>query len=81
MKRLDARAEALASARAFFTSRGYLEVETPILVPSPGLDLHLDAFGVDGGRFLSTSPEYQMKRLLAGGLERIVQVCKCFRAG
>src|SRR5690606_9428215 len=75
VKLLEARARALASAREFLASRGYLEVETPIAVPSPGLDLHLDAFevvptGVPAAegrpkRYLSTSPEYQMKRLLS----------------
>ena len=62
--------------RRFFDTRGFLEVETPILVPSPGLDLHLDAFEAAGGdrgarRWLITSPEYQMKRLLADGWGRI----------
>jgi lysyl-tRNA synthetase class 2 len=84
---VNARARALASARAFFESRGYTEVETPIAVPSPGLDFHLDAFelrGPDGSavpRFLSTSPEYQMKRLLAAGAGRIFQITRAFRAG
>lgn len=89
-KHLVERAHALASARSFFASRGYLEVETPIAIPSPGLDLHLDAFeatptGVRGGRgaprYLSTSPEYQMKRLLAAGYGRIFQITRAFRAG
>jgi len=80
VKRLAARAGALASARAFFDGRGYLEVETPVLVPSPGLDVHLDAFAV-GARYLSTSPEYQMKRLLAEGQTRIFQITRAFRAG
>lgn len=83
MKFLEARARALASARAFFESRGYTEVETPIAVPSPGLDFHLDAFSLAGTNryFLSTSPEYQMKRLLASGSGRIYQITKAFRAG
>jgi lysyl-tRNA synthetase class 2 len=81
VKRLGERARALDSARAFFDSRGYLEVETPIVVPSPGLDLHLDAFQVAGKqRWLSTSPEYQMKRLLADGCGRIFQITRAFRA-
>jgi len=70
VKHLRERARLLAETRTFFTSRGYLEVETPIAVPSPGLDLHLDAFEAVGGkekRWLATSPEYQMKRLLADG--------------
>src|SRR6185312_5627248 len=62
MKDLAARARVVAEARAFFAGRGFLEVETPLLVPSPGLDLHLDAFAVGSDRYLSTSPEYQMKR-------------------
>jgi lysyl-tRNA synthetase class 2 len=82
---LAARARLIASIRRFFVERGYLEVETPIAVPSPGLDVHLDAFGLDDaggrGRFLITSPEYQMKRLLVGGLPRIFQITKCFRKG
>lgn len=77
---LHARAKALAALRAFFAARDFVEVETPLLVPSPGLEIHLDAVEAGGG-FLITSPEYQMKRLLAGGFERIYQVCKCFRAG
>jgi len=77
---LQARAVALAALRRFFAERDFLEVETPLLVPSPGLELHLDAVAA-GGSYLITSPEYQMKRLLAAGFERIYQVCKCFRAG
>ncbi|MEJ7602571.1 MAG: EF-P lysine aminoacylase EpmA [Kofleriaceae bacterium] len=75
---LQARARALAALRGFFAARGFLEVETPLLVPSPGLEIHLDAITAGAG-YLITSPEYQMKRLLASGLERIYQVCKCFR--
>jgi lysyl-tRNA synthetase class 2 len=86
MKRLRERARVVADVRAFFAARGFVEVQTPVLVPSPGLDLHLDAFEVAGGergapRWLATSPEYQMKRLLAEGLERIVQIGPCFRRG
>ncbi|MBS1121191.1 MAG: tRNA synthetase class [Deltaproteobacteria bacterium] len=80
MTMLQQRAAALASLRRFFADREFLEVETPLLVPSPGLEIHLDAVVADAG-YLITSPEYQMKRLLAAGFERIFQVCKCFRAG
>jgi len=77
--RLHQRARALAALRAFFDGEGFLEVETPLLVPSPGLEIHLEAVPAGAG-YLITSPEYQMKRLLAGGFERVYQVCKCFRA-
>jgi lysyl-tRNA synthetase class 2 len=86
---LAERAAIAKRVRAFFDARGFLEVETPLLVPSPGLDLHLDAFEVadapagaisaSAPRYLSTSPEYQMKRLVAQGYERIYQLTKAFR--
>jgi lysyl-tRNA synthetase class 2 len=80
--RLRMRAELMREIRAFFDGQDFLEVETPLLVPSPGLDVHLDALRVEQRRherYLITSPEYQMKRLLVGGLPRIYQLCKCFR--
>jgi lysyl-tRNA synthetase class 2 len=64
--------------RSFFDSQGYLEVETPALAPSPGLELHLRALAAGPG-YLNTSPEYQMKRLLAAGLHRIYQLGHAFR--
>ncbi|MBK9031947.1 MAG: EF-P lysine aminoacylase GenX [Myxococcales bacterium] len=70
----------MAALREFFASRDFVEVDTPLVVPAPGLEVHLAAIPAGNG-FLITSPEYQMKRLLAGGMERIYQVCKCFRAG
>lgn len=84
MKRLRERARMLADVRRFFDARGFVEVTTPVVVPSPGLDVHLSAFEVGasaGGpsRWLATSPEYQMKRLLADGWERIFQIGPCFR--
>jgi lysyl-tRNA synthetase class 2 len=86
MKRLSERALICAEVRRFFDARGFVEVETPVMVPSPGLDLHLDAFVVERGdrgapRWLVTSPEYQMKRLLADGWPRIYQIARCFRRG
>lgn len=81
---LRARAAIVRCVRAWFDERAFLEVETPLAVPSPGLDLHLsaiEAVGFRERRYLITSPEYQMKRLLAGGLTRIYQICRCFRRG
>lgn len=76
---LLARAAALRAVRAYFDEQGFVEVETPARVASPGQEVHLDAIAA-GGRHLITSPEYHMKRLVAGGLPRIVQICRCFRA-
>ncbi len=84
---LRLRAEVLETIRAFFAARRFLEVETPTLVPSPGMDLHLDAFAVrsetekEPPRFLATSPEYQMKRLLSAGVPRLFQLSRCYRRG
>ena len=78
MAALQGRARALAATRAFFAARDFIEVETPLIVPSPGLEIHLDAVPAGDG-FLITSPEYAMKRLLAAGFERIYTICKCFR--
>lgn len=77
-KNLAARARALAAVRAYFAREAFLEVETPFRVPAPGVDLHLDALPAQGG-FLITSPELQMKRLLAGGLPRVFQLARVSR--
>jgi elongation factor P--(R)-beta-lysine ligase len=69
---------------SYFDAAGFLEVETPAIVPCPGLDVHLDAIevlGMRGPRWLHTSPEYQMKRLLTTGVPGIFQLGKAFRRG
>lgn len=81
---LRLRAQILAVLRGFLTDRGSLEVETPSIVPSPGVDAHLDApeVSLDGEvLYLGTSPEYAMKRLLAAGSGPIHQLGAAFRAG
>ena len=83
---LRRRGRALQLVRDFFARRDFLEIEAPLLVPSPGVELHLDAFAVPDAfagatRYLITSPEYQLKRLLAAGLDRIYSLGKCFRRG
>ena len=65
---LLARAQVFSLIRSYFARERFIEVETPELVPSPGLDLHLDAVEASEGGYLITSPEYQMKRLLVGRL-------------
>src|SRR6185369_16768750 len=59
---------------------GFLEVETPVRVPCPGMEPYLKAYPVGGtGLWLRTSPELHMKRMLAAGAERIFQLAPCFR--
>jgi lysyl-tRNA synthetase class 2 len=79
-QRLRSRARAFDEVRAFFAWRNFIEVDTPLLVRSPGLDLHLAAVSTPSG-FLITSPEYQLKRLLAGGIPRLFQLSHVFRRG
>ncbi len=77
---LAIRARTIGAARRFFEARGYLELETPLRIPAPALELHIDA-EPSGEAFLRTSPELHMKRLLAAGFDRIFQVGPCFRRG
>ena len=92
-----ARARLAADVRSCLGGLGYLEVETPCLVPFAGQEPHLDLFesafrpvppvppgSVEGRRrlFLHTSPEYAMKRLLAReGFGRCFQLARVFRDG
>src|SRR5690606_25202575 len=81
-KRLHAtrvRAEVERGIREFFLDRDFLETRTPLLVPCPGMEIHIRPFEVKQGGFLPTSPEFAMKRLLVGGLEKIFQICPSFR--
>lgn len=75
---LDLRADILRAIRGFFEARGFLEVDTPLLVPAPAPETHIEPQPAGNG-FLQTSPELCMKRLLAAGYGRIFQICKCFR--
>ncbi len=76
--RLRARGAILRALRSWLDDHGYLEVHTPTLVKSPALEENLEAVRV-GDRFLHTSPEFAMKRVLAAGLCRIYQIGPCFR--
>jgi lysyl-tRNA synthetase class 2 len=86
---LRRRALLTQATRAFFQARGYLEVETPYAVAAPGEEVHLSAFATErvsptGHRnklWLHTSPEFAMKKLLAGGAGRIFQLARVWRNG
>ncbi len=72
------RANFLRSMRQFFDARAVLEVETPVLSQHATVDRHIDSFCAQG-RWLQTSPEFAMKRLLCAGSGPIWQLCKVFR--
>ncbi len=86
---LRRRARLATAVRAFFEQRGYIEVETSYAVPTPGEEVHLAAFATEqvspaGERrrlWLHTSPEFAMKRLLAGGSGPIFQLARVWRNG
>ena len=82
---LELRAAVLRSVRGFFDEQGFVEVETPARIAAPAPEEHIDCpavLGMDGARtYLRASPELQMKKLLALGMERIYQIGPCFREG
>jgi len=84
-ERLQSRAALLARARGFFAARGVLEVDTPLVVNAPVSDVHIHSASVTlearpgAPLYLHTSPEYAMKRLLAGGSGDIYQICHVVR--
>lgn len=77
---LRLRSDVLSAVREFFLRDHFVEVETPVRVPVPALERHIDAEPA-GAKHLRTSPELHMKRLLAAGLDPLFQVGVCFRKG
>lgn len=76
------RAAMLAQARKFFYDRGVVEVDCPLITAAASVDLHIDLIPTlhsKGHRYLHSSPEYGMKRLLAEGLGDIYQLAHVFR--
>ncbi|MGK5086729.1 EF-P lysine aminoacylase EpmA [Bdellovibrionota bacterium FG-2] len=91
IKGLQVRSQVESGIRRFFQGQGFTEVRTPLLVACPGMEPHIPPFRVNAHHvdvsgsqtesqvFLPTSPEFAMKRLLVGGLERIFQIAPSFR--
>jgi len=83
---LKSRAQQLSWVRGFFASRGVMEVETPVMGRCGVTDLNIDSVSTSPAAsqrpcWLQTSPEYDMKRLLAAGSGPIYQVARVFRDG
>ena len=88
---LKRRAELLKRVREFFDTRGFFEVETPLISHDTVVDryidpiaIHASALGnasVSSDLWLQTSPEFAMKRLMAAGAQAIYQITRAFRAG
>lgn len=79
-QRLVERARIFAEVRAFFTERGFCEIETPLRSAECATEVHVEPIQADGA-YLITSPELHMKRLLVAGVPRLFQLARCFRAG
>jgi len=81
---LKDRAQMLAKTRAFFSARNVTEVDCPIVSASASVDAHIDLIPVEdvtSRRYLHSSPEYGMKRLLSEGIGDIYQLSHVFRLG
>lgn len=85
---LTARGRVLRTTRRYFEERGFTEVDTPALQVCPGMEPHLASFATDWltpdrlerrVRYLHTSPEFAMKKLLVAGETRIFQLAHVFR--
>lgn len=88
-QRLKTRSRIIALVREFFAKEGFLEVETPIVVPFAGQEPYLNPIKTEvwdeSGRrvpgYLITSPEYAHKKFLAAGFEKTFEITRAFRAG
>ena len=81
IEHLKRRAELLAQARAFFAECDVIEVQTPVLAKDSVTEPDVQSIEVPGYGYLQTSPEYQMKRLLAAGMPSCYQLGPAFRHG
>lgn len=87
---LEQRTHMIRAVRTFFDAQGYREVQTPVLQTMPTADTHIHGFQTDiwgpdlckvRDIYLQTSPEFDMKKLLVAGMEKIYQLCPVFRNG
>lgn len=82
------RSAIVQAMRQHFWQQEFIEVDTPICLSAPAPEVHIEGIAVDidlgssqERRYLQTSPELPMKRILAKGFSRIFQIAATFRAG
>ncbi|MCL2042764.1 MAG: LysR family transcriptional regulator [Treponema sp.] len=86
---LHERARIIRQTRSFFDTRGYLELDTPLLSPDLIPESCLEVFatsrilpgGLSKPYWLIPSPELWMKKIIAQHRVSVYQICKCFRNG
>jgi lysyl-tRNA synthetase class 2 len=78
--RLEFKSRFLYALRTEFNALEYIEVSTPIIVNAPAPEPYIEAPAI-GEKFLRTSPELEMKEMLAAGYTQIYQISSCFREG
>lgn len=86
---LTKRSQIVDAIRLFFKQDGFLEIDSPLMVKSPGMEPYLEVFEttlIDSDQqkkraFLLTSPEYALKKLLVAGIPKLFSICKSFRNG
>ncbi|MCX6779331.1 MAG: EF-P lysine aminoacylase EpmA [Candidatus Magasanikbacteria bacterium] len=64
----------LSKIRGFFAEKGYVEIDSPLLVAKPNMEPNLDIFET-----ILRNPEFALKKILVAGLPKIYQMSKCFR--
>ncbi|HIJ87904.1 MAG TPA: EF-P lysine aminoacylase GenX [Desulfuromonadales bacterium] len=74
------RAQIMKAVRDFFWERGFLEVETPLLIPANAPEEHINPVITTSSWQLQTSPEICMKRLLSAGHRKLFQISRCWRS-
>lgn len=77
--KLEQRQKIISAIRDDLVDQGFLEIETPLLVKGTCPDIHIDSVSAGDG-YLVTSTEYQIKRLIVGGFEKVFTLTKNFRA-
>lgn len=80
MDALWLRANVIKALRDFFWERGFLEVETPLLIPANAPEEHINPVTTLPSWQLQTSPEICMKRLLCNGHQKLFQISRCWRS-
>ena len=74
------RANVIKAVRCFFWERGFLEVETPLLIPANAPEEYINPVSTLPSWQLQTSPEICMKRLLCSGHQKLFQISHCWRS-